>query len=574
MSIERLNQDLEEWERLWEKHSSRNSFESFVNKKPEYVRGVFWDQFEFKEEKVKAGRNAMYQVLNNGGTFYDAKEAYNKAAATKKIELIEMNAQFNVKHNLAYFDQQQLFNSTGQFHPSPAAEQSIFQYFTDYRLDPTYLLANPDDDYSATHASEESTAECRDDYALVHRLNQNDYVCIRESTAQMWKRHEIGTIVEKKETPIDENSMVQNVPTNPGTKCIDDHVVLYDVSESRYSCVLESTAKQRVSDGTGAIYDLFDYILNKDKHKIVIDEIYDINQEIKQTTKENDLHKISLEKQYDANLEYEDQLTREKMQEIAELYSNNEVTKEDVSKRLFELRELNDSVNKKIIEEKSDALSRLEITFKKDLLKIIKGYEHHPDINVNWDYLFGKSRTTAPVEDNLEDKSNTITKLSYSEKSVDKIKFDNIGVVNSFGQKFDEIKTDQIIQIATDITNNNEGSYDFVYMVKITSDDGSLVQPAKWMTGTLNPEQTLNVGLSWILENRGDFIASIFIGSEMDSITKITDLDITVTSVMDFFAENYCKQGYELLFKYSDNSPICVTTDNTAKLINIGLAFD
>ena len=39
-----------------------------------------------------------------------------------KIELIEMNAQFNVKHNLAYYGQQQLFNSTGQFHPSPAAE--------------------------------------------------------------------------------------------------------------------------------------------------------------------------------------------------------------------------------------------------------------------------------------------------------------------------------------------------------------------------------------------------------------------------------------------------------------------
>lgn len=51
LSVERLNQDLKEWERLWEKHSSRNAFDSFVSKKPSYVQGVFWDQFEFKEKK-------------------------------------------------------------------------------------------------------------------------------------------------------------------------------------------------------------------------------------------------------------------------------------------------------------------------------------------------------------------------------------------------------------------------------------------------------------------------------------------------------------------------------------------
>ena len=32
-SVDILNQDLREWERLWEKHTSRNAFETFVNKK-------------------------------------------------------------------------------------------------------------------------------------------------------------------------------------------------------------------------------------------------------------------------------------------------------------------------------------------------------------------------------------------------------------------------------------------------------------------------------------------------------------------------------------------------------------
>ncbi len=101
ISIKRLTQDLDEWKRLWEKYSSRNVFDSFVSQRPDYVQGVFWDQFEFKEQKVNEGRTAMNHVVVNGGTMQDATNAYHKVAAAPKIELIEMNAQFNVKHNLA-----------------------------------------------------------------------------------------------------------------------------------------------------------------------------------------------------------------------------------------------------------------------------------------------------------------------------------------------------------------------------------------------------------------------------------------------------------------------------------------
>ena len=71
--------------RLWEKHSSKNSFDRFVNKKPSYVQGVFWDQFEFKEQKVNAGRTAMNQVLTNGGTMQDAKMHTTKLHPLQKL---------------------------------------------------------------------------------------------------------------------------------------------------------------------------------------------------------------------------------------------------------------------------------------------------------------------------------------------------------------------------------------------------------------------------------------------------------------------------------------------------------
>ena len=84
ISIERLNHDLDEWERVWEKHSSKNSFERFVNKKPSYVQGVFWDQFEFKEQKVNAGRIAMNEILINGGTMQEAKKGIQQSCRYPK----------------------------------------------------------------------------------------------------------------------------------------------------------------------------------------------------------------------------------------------------------------------------------------------------------------------------------------------------------------------------------------------------------------------------------------------------------------------------------------------------------
>ena len=106
-----LEQDLKEWELLWDYYSPRNSFERFVDKVPDLqVKEVFWDQFEFKEQKVKAGRDALKQVKANGGSLEQARQAYLVAAETKRIELIEANSQFNVRHNLAYYNQQILFD--------------------------------------------------------------------------------------------------------------------------------------------------------------------------------------------------------------------------------------------------------------------------------------------------------------------------------------------------------------------------------------------------------------------------------------------------------------------------------
>lgn len=195
LALEILEQDLMEWEALWEEYSPRNSFERFVEKKPTFVQGVFWDQFDFQEKKAKAGKDALKKVIANGGTLKEARQAYLKAAETKYIELIAANSKFNVKHNLAIYSQQALFNPQGQFIETPTTGEELRKYFEDYRTNPEYLKTNPKDSLSWDKMVRATPHdECRKDYIMIYRFQSSDNVCVSEATAEMWKRYGMGEI--------------------------------------------------------------------------------------------------------------------------------------------------------------------------------------------------------------------------------------------------------------------------------------------------------------------------------------------------------------------------------------------
>ena len=560
LSVEHINQDLDEWERLWEKYSSRNAFNEFVNKKPSYVQGVFWDQFEFKEKKVNAGRIAMNQVLTNGGTVEDAKDAYNKAAATKKIELIEMNSQFNIKHNLADRREQQTFNSTGQIHISPVTQVKLADFYSDYKMQPSYMIAN-----SNTVISEiNSSTKCNEGHVLVSRVTSESHSCIDENIAKKWINDGVNGIIIS-----DEVFPLSKVQVNPGTECTEGHQVIYDIVTSEYRCVLAVTANEMISNNAAETHTLIDYILNKDKLKVYEDTIYKVNQEILRINGEHDIKKKTQESKYNENLKNEDLVAKQKMREIVNEYKFGNITREDVTKQISEIRQTKDVNKERILKEKTDAADMLESELKGRISEAVKGYENNPDINVDWDYLNKRSDVLSIVN---EDDITEITQTSFSGK--DEMYLENVGIINSFGQRFDEIKSNQILQVAADITNAHDYKNNFVYVVEITNEDNVSIQPAKWMTGTLDPNQTLNVSLSWIPEEVGVFNAAVFIGTEIDSISQVDDIKINVNPEVDVSDDDYCKKGHELLFKYSDNSPICATPNTASKLINIGLAFD
>lgn len=563
LSVQRLNQKLSEWERLWEKHSSRNSFEQFVNKKPSFVQDVFWDQFEFKEQKVNAGRTAMNQVLANGGTMASAMNAYNQAASTKKIELIEMNAQFNVKHNLAHHAEQEMFNSKGKIALSPTIEKQLANRYTDYKLQASYILANLDD---AKSSEINSNTKCDDGQALVSRVTSGNYACVDESLAQKWANNGVKGI-----TVVGYDIPISKVGANPGTRCDDGNQLVYAVLASEYQCVSESVAKDMINNNSAEIHTLTEYILNKDKRKISENSIFEINQNILRISEEYDIKENLVESEFAKNLKNKDILTKQKIQEIIGDYKTNEdISKEDVAKQILELRNANQDVQERMIQDKLNILKNLELELKQRMLQIVSGYENNSNINVDWGYL---TDTSTDVSGAVEKHLVNLTPVSIIDKNTEKIHLDNVGVINSFGQDFDEIKTDQVLQIAADLTNPNDYKQDFAYVVEITDNNNVLTQPAKWATGTLDSSQTFNVGLSWIPKETGEYKAVISIGEDIASISPVAEIKIDVNPEGNLSDENYCKYGHELLFKYSDNSPICASPDTASKLINIGLAF-
>ena len=563
ISVTLLNQDLDELERLWEKHSSRSSFEKFVNKKPSYVEGVFWDQFDFKEQKVNAGRIAMNEVLSNGGTIHDAQEAYNKAATTLRIELIEINAQINARHNLANYEEQQLFNSAGQLHQSNVTQAKLTDLYLDYAMQPNYILANLD---NLPVLDIDSDAQCNEGFVLVTRMMSGNQSCIEESLAKKWINDGVPGLVISQDN-LDNSNDVQ---INPGTQCKKDHQVVYHIVAAEYLCVLESDAKNLMEQNIVENHTFIDYITSKDDLKIHEDTIYEINQKISKINEKYDLKHNVLKLEFDKTIERENQMAKQTTQEIIDEYKSGIISKEDVSKRISEIRKNNVIAIENILEQKSYKTNLLELEQKNKILRLVNNHENDPDINVDWGYL---NETIDTVSEQNEKNLPTSVKISLSQENIGDIRLDDIDVVNSFGQKFDEIKSDQVLQIAADITNHNEHEHDFAYVLEITDSENNLTQPARWMTGTINPDQTFNISLSWMPEEIGEYTATLSVGTSIDSILQVADIKINVNPNGDVSDDDYCKNDHELIFKYSDNSPICVSPDAASKLVNTGLAF-
>ena len=385
-ALEKLNQDLNEWEALWEYYSPKNSFSRFVDKVQEsQVKEVFWDQFEFHQIKVDAGRDALKKVLANGGSLKEARQAYLKAAETKRIELIEANSIFNVNHNLAYYNQQIMFNKEGQFIETTITGEQLRKYYEDYRTNPAYLQANPDDVTSWDELGKTtSDTECRKGSVVVYRFHANDYVCVSMSTAEMWIRHGMGEI--------NGNSTASNVDSvTPLTKCDEGLAVVYALESGKYSCVLQETADLWIAQGIAESHDPQSYILDKIQDKEVSVIIQEINQKLEEFDDDLALKQADLKDAYDKK--YSEALKQSKNDEKNAIKDQSErtgMTIEELSTKIMQIRKKYDSTQDNILQEKIVALKILDDTHKENVKKFADTYEFDPYVKIVWNSELSK----------------------------------------------------------------------------------------------------------------------------------------------------------------------------------------
>ena len=380
-SLANLNNDLEEWELLWSYYSPKSSYERFVDKIPySQVQDVFWDQFEFKEQKVKAGRDALKKVIADGGSLRDARQAYLAAAETKRIELIEANSQFNVKHNLAYYNQQVLFDRHGQLADSPVTGEQLRKYYEDFRTNPAYLNANPDDEKSWEEMRRTNqNTECRDEQIVVHRFHADDYVCVIMETAEMWIHHGMGEI-----TGDAVNTDVRDVQSvTPLTPCNDGFVVVYRDETEKYSCIMESTANEWIRQGTAEFPNPEEYILKSIERKETLLDIAEVNHQINEMQNELEDKKIALKKQYDTK--YDELLSESKESEknaVQEFNENSDVSKKELSKKINSIRGQYESDKEDVLKDKIKDTKKLEREFKRKMIQFAQNYDDHPYMQV------------------------------------------------------------------------------------------------------------------------------------------------------------------------------------------------
>ena len=103
---------------------------------------------------------------------------------------------------------------------------------------------------------------------------------------------------------------------------------------------------------------------------------------------------------------------------------------------------------------------------------------------------------------------------------------------NAFGSPVgNNLNVDQQIQISSDITNNQEKSQNFVYIIQIKNKTGVVVSLG-WISGQLTPDQKLSPSLSWTPNRLGEFTVEIFVWEGLinhNALSEYTKLKINVS---------------------------------------------
>jgi len=142
---ERLAADLKRMDKDYESYTPRNSFAKFVSGVDPAYHDLYWDQFNYMDEKIKIARIAKQLALADGATYEEAQAEYIKYASMTRVQMVKLVQDLNVKHGFADERMQKIFDEYGKLPRYETDEDEAVCYGCEY-IDADALLAkaNPD----------------------------------------------------------------------------------------------------------------------------------------------------------------------------------------------------------------------------------------------------------------------------------------------------------------------------------------------------------------------------------------------------------------------------------------------
>lgn len=109
-----LQNDLVGFFSSFDPFTPRNAYGQFVSQINQTFQALFWEQFNFTEQKTNDGFVAMFEVLNNGGSEQEARKAFTQKAASSRGEIVKFNEDLNGKYGFTKKDPQSRFDQYGK----------------------------------------------------------------------------------------------------------------------------------------------------------------------------------------------------------------------------------------------------------------------------------------------------------------------------------------------------------------------------------------------------------------------------------------------------------------------------
>jgi hypothetical protein len=111
---ELLEKDLNRMNKDYEDFTPKNAFARFVSGFNSTHHAIYWDQFEYMNQKIKIATQAKESVLANGGSYVDAQTEFIKYASMPRVEMISLISELNIKYGFTDATLQQYFDENGK----------------------------------------------------------------------------------------------------------------------------------------------------------------------------------------------------------------------------------------------------------------------------------------------------------------------------------------------------------------------------------------------------------------------------------------------------------------------------